>query len=147
MMSAWVVLAVSLKTVQQDLEILMVSLLAWQYWMVELMDWLMPVREVEKLQMSSANWMDGTGRSWSLGGVQPILKVKMRPAIKRLYNKGDRGSPWRRPTFDVKGLAGLVPSLIRAEVLVYVFYTRRQNLGPSPQMTILQKRRGRQTLS
>ena len=34
------------------------------------------MREVEKLQMSSANWMDGTGRSWSLrgGGVTACFK-------------------------------------------------------------------------
>ena len=36
--------------------------------MVELIDWRIPLREVEKLQMSSAICMDGIGRSCSLGG-------------------------------------------------------------------------------
>ena len=46
---------------------------------------------VEKLQMSSANWMEGIGRSWSLDGSHPVLKIKMRSAINRLNRSGDRG--------------------------------------------------------
>ena len=38
-------------------------------------------RVVEKLQMSSANWMEGTGRSWRWGGSQFEWKAKMRSAI------------------------------------------------------------------
>ena len=62
--------------------------------------------------------MDGTGRSWSLGGVQPVLNVNIRSAMKRLNSRGERGSPWQRPKLDVKGRPSLAPSLIWADVLV-----------------------------
>ena len=55
------------------------SLFVRQYWMVELMDCFIPLTEVEKLQMSSANWVEGIGRSWSFGGSHPVLNMKMRP--------------------------------------------------------------------
>ena len=45
------------------------------------MEWQKPLRVVDRLQISSANCIDGTGRSWSLGGVQPVLNVNIRSAI------------------------------------------------------------------
>ena len=41
----------------------------------------MPCMEVENLQMSSANYIDGTGRSWSIGG--PQLDLKAYVGVKR----------------------------------------------------------------
>ena len=67
------------------------SLFAWQYWMVVLMDCFMPLAEVEKLQMSPANWIQGIGRSRSFGGSHPVLNVKMMSAINRLKRSGERG--------------------------------------------------------
>ena len=67
------------------------------------MDWRMPLRVVDKLQISSANCMDGTGRSWSLGGggggggVQPVLNVNIRSAMKRLKIGGRGGHPGGGP--------------------------------------------------
>ena len=72
--------------------------------------------------------------------------MKIRSAMKRLNRSGDKGSPWWRPTLDVKAGPSRVPSLMCAGVLQYVLSIRPQNFGPSPLMTILQKRRGRHTL-
>ena len=74
--------------------------------------------------------------------MQPVLKVKIRSAIKRLKRSGDSGYPCLRPTFDVKVGPIRFPSLILAEVSEYVLSIRLQNLGPSPLMTISQKRSG-----
>ena len=64
----------------------------------------MPAAGVEKLQMSSANCMDGTGRSWRWGGGSQLDRnANMRSAIKRLNRRADIGSPWRRPTLEEKG--------------------------------------------
>ena len=57
---------------------------------------------MEKLQISSANWMEGMGRSFREGGSQFDLKAKIMSVIKRLKRRGDRGSPCRRPTLVVK---------------------------------------------
>ena len=35
-----------------------------------------PCSDVEKLQISSANWMEGIGMSWRDGGSQSVLKAK-----------------------------------------------------------------------
>ena len=40
------------------------------------------------------------------------MKAKIISAIKRWNNKGDKGSPWRRPTFVVKDDPNLFPNLI-----------------------------------
>ena len=65
---------------------------------------------MEKLQISSANWIDGTGRPWRLGGSQFDLKAKMRSAMKRLNRRGGREGPpgvgphlWRKvvPTWPL----------------------------------------------
>ena len=74
---------------------------------------LSPWSNVEKLHMSSANWMDGIGRSWSLGGSQPVLKANIMSAVNRLKRSGERGSPCRSPTLDVKVGPSLAPSLMR----------------------------------
>ena len=57
------------------------------------MDALRPVRVVAKLQISSANWTEGTGRSWIIGAAQPLVNAKTISAIKRLNKSGERGSP------------------------------------------------------
>ena len=41
----------------------------------------------------------------------------MRSAIRRLNRRGDKGSPWRRPTLEEKGCPSLELSLIRDVVL------------------------------
>ena len=51
----------------------------------------MPCMEVEKLQMLSANCMDGTVRSWSIGGSQLDLNAKIMSAINRLNSSCDSG--------------------------------------------------------
>ena len=53
----------------------------------------MPVAVVEKLQMSSANCMEGMGRSWRWGGSQWEQNANIRSAINRLNRRGERGSP------------------------------------------------------
>ena len=75
------------------------------------------------------------------------MKAKIMSAKKRLNNDGDKGSPWRRPTFVEKGAPSLLPTLTRYEAFTYISSTILQKLGPSPAMTIFLKRRGRQTLS
>ena len=37
--------------------------------------------------------------------------------MKRLKRSGDKRSPWRRPTLDVKAGPSRIPNLIRADVL------------------------------
>ena len=78
----------------------------------------MPVAVVEKLQMSSANCMEGTGRSWGWGRSQLERKANIRSAINRLHRRGERGSPWRRPTIDEKDWPNLDPSLTLEVVLM-----------------------------
>ena len=97
------ILGVPLNIVYQDLDMLTVRRLSRQYCIVVSMEWRMPAAVVEKLQMSSANCMDGTGRSWRWGGSQLDRNANMRSAIKRLNRRGDKGSPWRRPTLEEKG--------------------------------------------
>ena len=52
-----------------------------------------------------------------MGGSQFERKANMRSAIKRLNRRGERGSPWHRPTLEEKGWPSLAPSLMREEVL------------------------------
>ena len=54
--------------VKQDLAMFTESLFALQYSRVVWMELRMPCMEVEKLQMSSANFMEGTGRLCRTGG-------------------------------------------------------------------------------
>ena len=70
------------------------SMFAWQYLSVVLMELRIPCSEVEKLQILSANWMDSIGRSYRDDGSQLVLKANTMSAIKRLKRSGDRGSPW-----------------------------------------------------
>ena len=114
---------------------------------VALMELWMPCMEVEKLQMSSANCIDGTGRSWSIGGSQLDLEAKMMSAINRLNSSGDSGSPCLRPMDVAKGWPSLAPSLIQEDALMYMFSTSLQNCRPSPHIIIFRNRRGRLTLS
>ena len=51
-----------------NIDMLTVRRLSRQYCIVVSMEWQMPAVVVEKLQMSSANCMDGNGRSWRWGG-------------------------------------------------------------------------------
>ena len=53
----------------------------------------MPAAVAEKLQMSSANCMDRTGKSWRWGGSQLFRNANIRSAIKRLNKRGHRGLP------------------------------------------------------
>ena len=53
----------SLKMVKQDFWRLTLSLLAEQYWRVHSMEDLIPDSDDEKLQILSANWIEGTTRS------------------------------------------------------------------------------------
>ena len=117
------------------------SLFAWQYWSVVLMELQIPYNEVEKLQISSANWMDGMGRSYREGGSQLVLKANIMSAIKRLKRSGDRGSPWRRPTFVVKDWPSLAPTLMQDVAWTYICSTSWQKSGPKRHMTILRSRR------
>ena len=57
-----------------------------------------PSSEDEKLQISSANCIEGIARSWRVDGEHFVVKVKMRSAINKLKSNGERGSPCRRPT-------------------------------------------------
>ena len=63
---------------------------------------------MEKLQISLANWMEGTGRSWREGGSQFDLKAKIMSAIKRL-KRGDRGSPCLEAYVGGEGLTKFGP--------------------------------------
>ena len=44
------------------------------------------------------------------GGFTVVPDANMRSAIKRLNRRGDKGSPWRRPTLEEKGCPSLEPS-------------------------------------
>ena len=66
-------------------------------------DCLRPRSDLEKVQISSANWMDRMGVSIRDGGSHSGVKESTRSAMKRLKRSGDRGSPCRRPTFVVNG--------------------------------------------
>ena len=57
------------------------------------MDALMPASDEEKLQISSANWIEGTARSCRVGGAHLVVKAKIRSATNKLKSSGERGSP------------------------------------------------------
>ena len=80
------------------------------------MEWRIPVAVVEKLQISSANCMEGIGKSCKHGGSQLERKANMRSAIKRLKRRGERGSLCWRPTLE-KGWPSWEPNLMREVVL------------------------------
>ena len=77
------------------------------------MDALRPGSVVAKLQISSANWTEGTGRSWIIGAEHPVVNAKTISAIKRLKRSGERGSPWRRPTLVEMETPKWLPTLMR----------------------------------
>ena len=60
------------------------------------MDCRRPRSDLEKLQISSANWMDGMGVSIRDGGSHSGVKESTNSAMKRLKRS-------RRPTFVVNG--------------------------------------------
>ena len=41
----------------------------------------------------------------------------MRSAMNKINRRGERGSPWRRPTLEEKGCPNLEPNLILEVVL------------------------------
>ena len=94
------------------------------------MDALMPSSDEEKLQISSANWIEGTARSWRLGGEHFVVKAKMRSATNRLKSNGQSGSPCRRPTLEEKGVPSAVSSLMREDAFSCMVSMSLQNLGP-----------------
>ena len=87
------------------------------------MDARRPSRVVAKLQISSANWTEGTGRSWINGPKQPMVNAKTISAIKRLNRSGERGSPCRRPTLVEKEMPNRLTNLRRYEALTYMSST------------------------
>ena len=88
------------------------SLFALQYSRVVLMELWMPCMEVEKLQMSSVNCMEGTGRSCRTGGSQLDLNANIMSAMNRLNSRGDCGSPCLRPMDVVNDGPNLAASLM-----------------------------------
>ena len=105
-----------------------------------------PDSDDEKLQISSANWIEGTTRSCKIGGSHLFVKAKMRSATNKLKSRGERGSPCRRPTLEEKGVPSAVPNLMQEE-FAYMSSISWQNLGPRPEETIFLNNRGRHTLS
>ena len=87
------------------------------------MEFRIPCSDVEKLQMSLANWMEGIGMSIRDGGSQSILNANTKSAMKRLKRRGDRGSPCLSPTFVVKDWPSLLPTLIQDDAWAYIFST------------------------
>ena len=81
----------------------------------------MPSSEEEKLQISSANCIEGIARSWSVGGEHFVVKAKMRSTINKLKRSGESGSPWHKPTLEEKGVPNMVPSLIQEDAFSYIF--------------------------
>ena len=106
-----------------------------------------PDSEDEKLQISSANWIEGTARSCKVSGSHLLVNAKIRSATNKLKSSGERGSPCRRPTLEEKGVPSMVPSLMQNEALAYMFSISWQNLGPRSEETIFLNNRGRHTLS
>ena len=93
-----------------------------------------PDSEDEKLQISSANWIEGTTRSCNMGVSHLFVKAKIRSATNKLKSKGER-------------VPSAVPNLMQEEALAYIFSISWQNLGPRPEETIFLNNRGWHTLS
>ena len=85
------------------------------------MDALIPASKEEKLQISSANCIEGTARSCRVGGEHLVVKAKIRSATNKLKSNGERGSPCRRPTLEEMGVPHMVPRLIQEEAFSYMF--------------------------
>ena len=80
--------------------------------------------EVEKLQMSPANCMDGTGRSGSIGGSQLDLNAKIMLAINRLNSSGDSGSPCLRPkVFEIWRPRHFISAMLPLTVVMRIIMT------------------------